>query len=317
MMTEHQQPTMHLRVMSFNIWNSGGHVRHGFDKIVEHLKRVRPDIVCLQELEGGTLQKLLNHLGPDWKGVQMQNRTWTTAILTVHELNPKVLCETDAFLGTQVLIRCQSDIARLNVWSAYLDWQHFATYYACDLSLPNWCEKLKEYRGRMQQFECLMQQTEFANQLIDADEIPILIAGDFNEPSHLDWSEMFSQLHQGRSYEFELSKAFELAGFLDSFRFCHSNAIELPGTTWSTVYKNSSESGTWRGSEPQERIDFVYVCGKKLQPLNSWVYHGSEPIFEVPDHKYNHWPSDHSAVICSFSLSIDITPIQELVLEEK
>lgn len=82
--------------------------------------------------------------------------------------------------------------------------------------------------------------------------IPIVIAGDFNEPSHLDWTEESAK--KGLcplAVQFPASKSLYQAGFYDAFRFLNPNEVEHPGYTWS-MYDPGYE---YR----HDRIDFIYV----------------------------------------------------------
>ena len=100
--------------------------------------------------------------------------------------------------------------------------------------------------------------------LVKKNEIAI-IAGDFNEPSHLD-------LH----IKVPVSKEFEKKEFIDSYRYINKDE----GYTWpsETFYKN----------EPNQRIDIIYVKGMKI--INSKTYHTDK------------WMSDHKMVITDLIL---------------
>ena len=68
---------------------------------------------------------------------------------------------------------------------------------------------------------------------------PVFIVGDFNEPSHLDWTEKAAQ--SGRhpiKVEFPTSKVFAKAGFTDAYRTIYPDEMEKPGFTWSPAYKD-------------------------------------------------------------------------------
>jgi endonuclease/exonuclease/phosphatase family metal-dependent hydrolase len=88
-----------------------------------------------------------------------------------------------------------------------------------------------------------------------------ILAGDFNEPSHLDLQNL----------QVPVSQEFEKYGFLDSFRISNPDI----GYTWPT-------GGLYTG-EPSQRIDMIYT--KNIEVLESVVYE------EDP------WISDHKMVI--------------------
>lgn len=85
--------------------------------------------------------------------------------------------------------------------------------------------------------------------------IPIVIAGDFNEPSHLDWTEEAARMGLcPLAVEFPASKSLYRAGFQDAFRFLKPNAVADPGHTWP-----SHDPGY---EHRPDRIDFIYVRNK-------------------------------------------------------
>ena len=91
-----------------------------------------------------------------------------------------------------------------------------------------------------------------------------IIAGDFNEPSHLDLDNIQTPC------SIELAKN----GFIDTYR--HMHGLDKSGYTWPAAqfYKN----------EPDQRIDFIYT--KNVEIVSSDTYgEGSK------------WISDHKMVI--------------------
>lgn len=108
------------------------------------------------------------------------------------------------------------------------------------------------------------------------DSIPLIVAGDFNSGSHLDWTEHTKAVHNGYTMPWPVSIAMNKAGFKDSFREIHPDALAIPGRTFYDT----------------DRIDFIYYQGKKMVALDSEII-GSHPIV---------FPSDHSLVHTIFQL---------------
>ena len=118
-----------------------------------------------------------------------------------------------------------------------------------------------------------------------ADNKNILIMGDFNSGSHLDWIKETATMHKGYVIEWPESLEMEKAGFKDSYRRLNINPLLYPGFTWSPRAATSSDK-----YGIIDRIDYIYYQGKGLSPIYSKVidYH---PIM---------FPSDHAAVITTF-----------------
>lgn len=129
----------------------------------------------------------------------------------------------------------------------------------------------------------------------------MLLLGDFNTPSHLDWTEEAKGLHCSQSFAWPVTKFLQYLGFKDSFRVLHPDPVVQPGLTWSPIFKYLDS----RPNEPQDRIDFIlYAAPPNLIPVASWVYTGNETIITNPPNEYqNDWPSDHAAVITDFEYS--------------
>jgi len=136
--------------------------------------------------------------------------------------------------------------------------------------------------------------------------IPLLVGGDWNTPSHLDWTLDTSRVYKRRrALDLPVSLAMAEAGFIDSFRTVHPNPVQRPGITWSPMYRTS-------GGKDQgfERIDRLYIhrpdavnegedgpkAGWKLKPVAGQVYPivWEDDTIPVPDRQF---PSDHGAVL--------------------
>jgi endonuclease/exonuclease/phosphatase family metal-dependent hydrolase len=91
-----------------------------------------------------------------------------------------------------------------------------------------------------------------------------IIAGDFNEPSHLDLDNIQTPCSN------ELAKN----GFIDTYR--HMHGLDKSGYTWP--------AGQFYKNEPDQRIDFIYT--KNVEIVSSDIYgEGSK------------WISDHKMLI--------------------
>ena len=66
------------------------------------------------------------------------------------------------------------------------------------------------------------------------DGIPVFLLGDFNAPSHLDWTAaaVGSRPHLRAVVDWPVSRAIEAAGFRDTWREIHPDPVAEPGLTW-------------------------------------------------------------------------------------
>ena len=111
-------------------------------------------------------------------------------------------------------------------------------------------------------------------------EYPIILAGDFNSGSHLDWVSEVKDLNAGYIMPFPTRIYLEGLGFKDSFREVHKDPKKERGITWTPINPKTH----------QDRIDFIFYKGEKLRVMDSKVIN-KHPI---------RFPSDHAAVVSVF-----------------
>ena len=126
-------------------------------------------------------------------------------------------------------------------------------------------------------------------------QAPVFVVGDFNEPSHLDWTERAAKA--GRhpiKAEYPNSLAMIKAGFTDAYRALYPDEMKNPGYTWSSFYKCDDPT------THHDRIDFVYFKGKGIK-LNEVKIVGENQ--KDADIVISPYPSDHRAVVADFKLT--------------
>ena len=125
-------------------------------------------------------------------------------------------------------------------------------------------------------------------------EAPIFVVGDFNEPSHLDWTEAAAKAgRHPMKVEFPNSLTMAQAGFVDAYRTVYPDEMEKPGFTWTPLKK---------ADDPEihhDRIDYVYYKGKGVKVTDAKVIGESK---ENADIVVSPYPSDHRAVVATFTL---------------
>ncbi|WKY13263.1 hypothetical protein Q1695_004240 [Nippostrongylus brasiliensis] len=296
-----------LRVMTFNIWLSGASVHNGLHKIAKHIRLVNPDIVALQEVEDVyVIGNLTEMLGEPWIGIHHQNRSLPdTGILTRHEIVPSTYTNTSKGLGVRIVV---DSLYFVNFWSMHLEYLSYGPYAAYNKMVTSIDQILagedpKSGESRKQNAEELRNNPRMTAWRRKSDIVPIIVAGDFNCPSHLDWTEAARKKHGGWQVTWPATKIMEEMGFIDSYRELHPDIEAEPGYTWSTCNKFNSQ-WDYTIPEPQDRIDFIFYQGK-IEPIRSYTYAGSEPLKPIPYHRDNDYPSDHFALVTEFNVDDD------------
>lgn len=131
----------------------------------------------------------------------------------------------------------------------------------------------------------------------------VVVAGDFNEPSHLDWSERYEVEGKNRwrgasvplkqAVAFPGSRLMETHGFSDAYRNFYPDEVRFPGDTVTPFYNQSKwldiKRGPW-SNQVQARIDRIY-----FRPgTGAGVWTVAAAVIGEAD--VGGWPSDHRAV---------------------
>ncbi len=144
---------------------------------------------------------------------------------------------------------------------------------------------------------------------IGHDESAIL-TGDFNEPSHLDWTQRFANEGTDRwvgnptgsplrfAVEWPGSKRLASIGMLDSYRVVHPNEVERMGVTWTPSYPENTPGRRKYSDQVLDRIDRIYHFGETLYPVAAEIVGEDASTSDIVFPGM--WPSDHRAVVIDF-----------------
>lgn len=288
-----------FRVLTFNSWHEWSKVEKGFDKAKAAIEAADVDLVGLQESSPAVAQRMADALG--WNRVEVG--TGSVQILTPHPILETFTCDgltTDRFVAARIRIS-ENPPCEVLFCDTHLDYVHYGPYAA---QMPGaTAESVLAENAQSERVSQLTAMLETMAPWIErADSLPVILVGDFNAPSHLDWTAATAETHGGVGpVQWQESTLAEKAGLRDSFRIAHPDPASNPGNSWSTIHKES---------EPQDRIDFIYFAGSSLNVVDSSLY--ATPI-ETTIGKWgtddapvrgNSWPSDHFGVLTTFSFDI-------------
>ena len=123
---------------------------------------------------------------------------------------------------------------------------------------------------------------------------PVFLVGDFNEPSHLDWTPDAASagLHLGfGAVDWPTSGDAESAGLQDAFRAVRPDEVGDPGETWTPAPG---------ADEVHDRIDLIYFAGDDLAVTDAEIVGESAANADLV---VSPWVSDHRGVVAVFLLS--------------
>ncbi len=300
-------------VMSFNILQGGGHApRVGFpngafdgsrkDDIARVITACRADVVGVQEDDGS--DGLLKELGRDWhRAGNVYAKHPLTQIaggVRVHLPNNRLFVVVNTHwwptggYGPSVVQK------RLEKGDVPQDLDKFEA------------QILKTTSGIARGPRGYLNLINRVKPLIEADEV-VVVTGDFNEPSHQDWTQAAAKRGMdrwvkntsGRPLRFKVawagSVALEKVGLSDAYRTRFPDEIKKPGNTWTPPYPDGLPGRQPYHHQVLDRIDRIHFTGVHLRVLDAAVVGEDKRICEIAHS--GPWVSDHRAVVATFEFT--------------
>lgn len=318
-----------LRVLQFNIWQEGTVVEGGFQAIVNEIVRTQADLICLSEVRNYNNTRLDKRLVKALaeKGFRYYaHKSLDSGILSRYPITRQwdfFPVKNDKGSITKAIINIDGHLVAL--YSAHLDYRNCSLYLPRGYDGSTW----NEVPAPITDTALIVADNLKSNrdEAIDAfikDAIIekkkgriIILGGDFNEPSFLDWTIETRNLSDHRGVVINWRNTAELAkaGFVDTYRQLFPNPVSHPGFTFPADNPDVPLNKlVWSPkADDRDRIDFIfYHPDPRLQlkdvklvgPRGSVVRNmripetSSDP-FDIPP---GIWPSDHKAVLATFLL---------------
>ncbi|MCA9188004.1 MAG: endonuclease/exonuclease/phosphatase family protein [Pirellulaceae bacterium] len=268
-----------LRVMTYNIWVGGRAGGYPLADTAAVIAAANPDIVGLQEQSGAARQ-----------------------LAEILEMNVHVTNNDIAYLtrfpieGTSadgIRVRTGLD-SHANVFNIHYAAYPYGPYDLRDdpsLTEASLVATAVATRG------AATTNTLAAMQIALESGEPTFLLGDFNEPSHLDWTNEAADagLHFGATVAWPTSQSIVDAGLTDSFRAVWPDEVSRPAETWTPGYPAPNLSA----DEVHDRIDLIYHAGDGVAALQAEVVGESLAHADIVVAPY---PSDHRAVVVTFEV---------------
>jgi endonuclease/exonuclease/phosphatase family metal-dependent hydrolase len=161
-------------------------------------------------------------------------------------------------------------------------------------------------RERKVRLATLKPQLDYAEKLL-ASRIPVILLGDFNAPSHRDWTALMigARPHVRYAVEWPTSRAAEEVGLSDVYRVLFPDPTTHPGLTWPAGRPFVRGYNPARADKPSDRIDLMYTAGSITPSALSIV---GEAESAMTDIVVTPWPSDHRAIVATFDVVPAPTP---------
>jgi len=286
-----------VTVMSYNVWKGWSQVDDGFRKGISSIKASGADIVGLQEASPDLAEQIAKELG--W--FHAAKSEGSAQIVSRFPIVGAMAMER---LGGARLRISERPAVEIIVFNCHLDYRFYGPYAAMKPGAT--AASVLEEENRSQRATQMKAMLEFMKEpLAGTDTTPVFLTGDFNGPSHLDWTVETSPLH-GNVGPVAWSPGIQItgSGMADSFRTAHPDPLKEPGFTWSSIHK---------ATEPQDRIDFIYHKGRPVKVRSARVFATAVEattgpwgaLEDLTAIRKNTWPSDHFAVVVEYGIGHD------------
>src|SRR5262245_29981881 len=263
-----------LRVMIFNVWLGGDQVK--IQRLHDAIVGAKADIVLFQEPEGRT-RLFAQALGFPYASERRH-------IISQYPLFDPPTEDADFAFAE---IRPGRFVAVADV---HLTSDPYGPYAVRD-------GKTAEEVLKLEQDTRMPEIGPYISVLgpLAASGVPMFIGGDFNAPSHLDWTAAAVAARPQLRFpvEWPVSKALADAGFRDSYREIHPDPVANPGITWTSGYPVPHREA----NEMIDRIDQIYALGNATTVASQIVGEAGGPDIDIG---VAPWPSDHHGVVATF-----------------
>lgn len=327
-----RQPSIPLKVLQLNLWHQGGIVPEGVSGIVDIIDQTDPDLVFLCEIRKETDNPFINDLK---EALKKRDKIYygeynglTMGVLSKNKLKT-VSCPFTLEDGSRPACKATLEIGKKNltVYSVHWDYTHYECYMPRGYSGTTWkktnapadnADSVLIANRLSYRDEGLAALLKDARQAIEQGDM-VILGGDFNEPSHLDWQADTKDLrdHNGLVINWDCSVMLHNAGYKDVYRERYPDPVTHPGFSWPAGNKAAPmDKLLWvPDADDRDRIDFIYYYPDKALTLKEAALVGpKEDLYlgQIADGRTQDnfveprgvWPSDHKGTLATFELRL-------------
>jgi hypothetical protein len=284
-------------VLVWNIWHGGydeSLPADGKPSVVDVIKESGADVVLMIETYGSA-PYISEQTGMDYELLSSNLCIFSSYPIVKKYTYPEYI-STFNFGGVEILVKDSIPVLFFDTWLHYLPDTRLAPVDAGEEAILEW-----ENEGtRDDEIFSIMEAIKPL--IINTDQVPIILGGDLNSHSHLDWIEETKDMynHGGAVVNWTVSSTLYKNGFRDAFREIHPDPVINPGKTWISGWENDKHVYS-----KVDRIDYCYYQGTSLKPVASESYTAIPGDTLVYKGKKLMYPSDHGFVITRFRMDLE------------
>ncbi|MCM6777830.1 endonuclease/exonuclease/phosphatase family protein [Nocardia sp. CDC159] len=322
-----------IRVLTINIWQAGDNISGGIDLVADLIVATDASIVLLTEAFRGATDRIaeaLRRRGRKYASASSAD----TGVLSVFPM------ESSTNFTYMTRARLSVHGQPFSVYSAHLEYRWYATYLPRGYAPGSTGDEFAQYGwGKLpggpvtdpavvQRVNLASGRPDTITKFLDdaraemAAGRAVILGGDFNEPSTLDWTSATARLfdHNGVVLPWESTRRLQGAGFVDAYRFCYPNPVTHPGFTWPASNPEAPVGKlTWAPeADERDRIDYIFTSPGAPLILTSAGLVGprgsivrNKRADETTQDNFiatpQRWVSDHKAVLATYRMFVSPT----------
>ncbi len=268
--TEYADET--FSVLTWNIWNGGRQMGKttGLQQVVKVIQQSGADIISLQE-EFGSGEYIADQLN-----YSFYRCSRNLCVISRFPINNTYNIYRDLNAGgAQIMLEEDQSVIVCPIW---LSFKPNIKGLLVNPEANRDTILSMEENSRASETRFIISELEKFNSQLPYSAL--ILAGDFNSGSHLDWTPKNMSQKYNKTIPFPSSILMEKDGFVDAYRQIWPNEIEYPGNTYSPIFKEGYN----------DRIDYIFYKGNKIKAIDAKVINTAPTFF----------PSDHAAVLVTF-----------------
>lgn len=285
-----QEAPLRLTVMAWNILHGANDIPNGQQHAIEIISAINPDIILMVETYGSG-PRIADSLGYHFhliaaEGTAMNDKSVNLSIYSRYPFGDRIDTDHPFYLGGREILIGAQKIRFFSNWFHYLPWEDEPE------KLGKSVAELLAWENTGKRYEMIQEvKPYFEKYAAEADSIPLIIGGDMNSPSHLDWGPETQAAHNDLIVPWYATRFIEELGLIDTYRSIHPSPITHPGITWNGKDKRD-----------EHRIDYIFYKGKTLHPIHAFSdqRHLGESIYL--NGRLIPYPSDHGFVVTVFEM---------------
>lgn len=316
-------------VLQWNIWQEGTVVEGGYEAIVNEIVRLKPDFVTFSEVRNynqtrfcDRIVRSLSQKGEIYYSFYSNDSgllskypiTDSTTVFPLKDDHGSIYRLVSSIYGREIA-----------VYTAHLDYLSDAYYNVRgydgstwkEIPIPETVQEVLAVNDASLRDDAIRNFVAAAKEDIAAGRI-VVLGGDFNEPSHLDWIRETKDLydHHGLIIPWTVPLILDNNGFIDTYREIYPDVLAYPGFTFPAdnplIPVNKL---TWAPkADERDRIDYIFYYPAEGLSVNDAVIFGpegsickSQRIKETSKDRFITplavWPTDHKGLLVTFGLT--------------